>query len=41
MIHVHADPSETWVGLIPNEGVFPGTTHHFTGGFNLVYERLT
>jgi hypothetical protein len=40
MIRVRADPSELWVDLIPEEGVFPGTYNHFTGGINLIAERF-
>lgn len=40
MIWVRANPGETWAGLLPGEGPFPGTYNHFTGGANLVAERL-
>ena len=39
MIHVRVDPSESWAGLVPDEGVFPGTYNHFNGGINLIAER--
>lgn len=40
MIHLKVDPGETWAGLVPDEGEFPGAYNHFIGGFNLFAERL-
>jgi hypothetical protein len=40
MIRVRVDPSESWSGLVPDEGEFPGTYNRFTGGMNLIAERL-
>lgn len=39
MIRVKVDQSESWAGLVPNEGEFPGTYNHFIGGINLIAER--
>jgi hypothetical protein len=39
MIRVRVDPGESWVGLVPDEGVFPGSYNHFIGGINLIAER--
>lgn len=41
MIRVRVDPSESWAGLVPDEGEFPGTYHHLIGGSNLIVERPT
>ena len=41
MIKIRVDPSESWAGLIPNEGRFPGTYNHFVGGTNIVVVKLT
>jgi hypothetical protein len=35
MIRVRVNPSQSWAGLIPNEGPFPGTYNHFIGGASL------
>jgi hypothetical protein len=39
MIRVQVDPSESWAGLVPDEGEFPGTYNHFIGGINLIADR--
>lgn len=39
MIRVRVDPSQSWAGLVPDEGEFPGTYNHFIGGINLIAER--
>ena len=40
MICVQVDQSESWKGLVPDGGEFPGTYNHFVGGFNLISEKL-
>jgi len=40
MIRVQVDPSESWKGLVPDIGEFPGTHNHFIGGINLIAERF-
>lgn len=39
MIRVRADPNQSWAGLVPDDGEFPGTYNHFIGGINLIAER--
>ena len=41
MIRVRVDPGESWAGLLPDEGPFPGTYNHFVGGANFDAEWLT
>ena len=36
MVCVRVSPRETWAGLVPEEGEFPGTYNHFVGGINLL-----
>jgi hypothetical protein len=38
MIHVRFDSGESWAGLVPDVGEFPGTSTHFIGGFNLIID---
>ena len=40
MIRIESNTSESWKGLIPDIGEFPGTYNHFVGGFNLIAEKL-
>lgn len=35
-VSVRVGPSESWAGLVPEKGEFPGTYNHFIGGINLV-----
>ena len=40
MIHVQVDPRESWAGMALDEGEFPGTYNHFSGGGGtLIAER--
>ncbi len=39
MVRVRVHPSESWAGLVPDAGVFPGTYNRFTGGINLIAVR--
>jgi hypothetical protein len=39
MIRVQVHPGESWAGLVPDEGEFPGTYNHFIGGINLIPDR--
>ncbi len=36
MVCVRVSTSESWAGLVPKEGEFPGTYNHFVGGINLI-----
>jgi hypothetical protein len=39
MIRVRVHPSESWAGLVPEQGEFTGTYNYFTGGMNLLVFR--
>ena len=36
MVCVQVSPRESWAGLVPKAGEFPGTHNHFVGGMNLI-----
>ncbi len=40
MVRIDVDQSQPWAGLVPTGSSFPGTCTHFTGGINLVAEKL-
>ena len=40
MVKLSIDPSEPWAELVPAETLSPGVYGHFSGGINLVAERL-
>jgi hypothetical protein len=40
MLSLQVGPGESWRGLVPVGGQFPVEYHNFTGGYNLVAERL-
>jgi hypothetical protein len=39
VVRVRVDPREVWAGLVPDEGEFPGSYNHFSGGINLLVWR--
>ena len=40
-VRLECDARESWAGLVPHAGSFPGAFSRFVGGVNLVVERLT
>lgn len=40
MAQIEVNQSEPWAGLVPKGSSFIGTHNHFTGGINLVAEKL-
>ena len=40
-VRLESDVHESWAGLVPCAGSFPGAFSRFVGGVNLVVERLT